>query len=145
MWQVHKPSLQAVFSKSLASDVEVIALLRGLCSIHGQFTNTSHRSGHESHRNQVQHPSELVAIVDENNQPVGSCTRGQMRAENLIHRSSFVAIFNSQVWQLCTASDDLGKKHANYMFGHQRTLHICSGTNLRAKASVLQGDLSVLL
>lgn len=53
-------------------------------------------SGHESHRNKVQHPSELVSIVDENNQQVGSCTRGQMRAENLIHRSSFVAIFNSQ-------------------------------------------------
>lgn len=77
----------------------------------GHLTMNCHRSGHESHRNKVQHPSELVSIVDENNQQVGSCTRGQMRAENLIHRSSFVAIFNSQVWQLCTAAIILTQKH----------------------------------
>lgn len=47
----------------------------------------------------MQHPSELVAVVNENNEQVGSCTRGQMRAENLIHRCSFVAIFNPQVGQ----------------------------------------------
>ncbi|KAL0031069.1 hypothetical protein WJX77_002321 [Trebouxia sp. C0004] len=46
--------------------------------------------------NEVQRPSEKVAIVDENNTLIGSSTRGQMRAENLIHRCSFIAIFNSQ-------------------------------------------------
>ena len=47
--------------------------------------------------NEVQRPDEQVAIVDENNNCIGSSSRGQMRAENLIHRCSFVAISNSQV------------------------------------------------
>lgn len=55
--------------------------------------------------NEVQRPAEQVAIVDENNKRVGSSTRGQMRAENLIHRCSFVAIFNSQV-QLRLAAEE---------------------------------------
>ena len=47
--------------------------------------------------NKVQRPAERVAIVDDKNNYVGTTTRAQMRAENLIHRCSFVAIFNSQV------------------------------------------------
>ena len=44
--------------------------------------------------NAVQNPSELVCIVDEANQVVGSATRREMRAENLIHRCSYCLIFD---------------------------------------------------
>lgn len=48
-------------------------------------------------QNAVQKPSELVTLVDKDNNIVGEATRGEMRAQNAIHRCSFVAIFNSQV------------------------------------------------
>ena len=35
---------------------------------------------------------EQVLIVDEHNNPVGSTTRQDMRAENLIHRATFTLI-----------------------------------------------------
>ncbi len=38
---------------------------------------------------------ELVAIVDEHNQVVGSATRCEMRSKSLPHRATYIAIFNS--------------------------------------------------
>ena len=45
--------------------------------------------------NAVQNPQELVTIVDQNNHITGSATRAEMRALNLIHRCSYVVIYNS--------------------------------------------------
>lgn len=39
---------------------------------------------------------ENVAIVDENNRLIGSATRQQMRRNNLIHRATFILLFNKQ-------------------------------------------------
>jgi len=38
---------------------------------------------------------ERVQIVDENNREIGECPRHEMRAENLIHRASYVLVFNA--------------------------------------------------
>lgn len=43
----------------------------------------------------VQQPDELVAIVNQRNEVVGSATRAAMRAGNLWHRSSFVFLHRS--------------------------------------------------
>ena len=48
------------------------------------------------HENAVQNPKELVCVVDESNRVLGSATRSQMRAENLVHRCSYVMIFNKE-------------------------------------------------
>ena len=40
--------------------------------------------------------NELVMIVDENNNKVGSATRAEMRAEKLWHRASYVYIRDKQ-------------------------------------------------
>jgi isopentenyldiphosphate isomerase len=37
---------------------------------------------------------ELVVLVDERNQVVGSAPRWQMRAERLLHRSTYILVFN---------------------------------------------------
>jgi 8-oxo-dGTP pyrophosphatase MutT (NUDIX family)/predicted alpha/beta hydrolase family esterase len=37
---------------------------------------------------------EIVQIVDEKNQVAGSCPRGVMRAERLIHRACYILVFN---------------------------------------------------
>ena len=47
--------------------------------------------------NTVQKPQEQVAIVDRENNVVGGATRKQMRERNLMHRASFVLVFNKQV------------------------------------------------
>lgn len=39
--------------------------------------------------------NEIVAIVDEDNNVIGSAPRWQMRAENLIHRATYILVFNS--------------------------------------------------
>ncbi|MFZ5759886.1 MAG: NUDIX hydrolase YfcD [Thermodesulfobacteriota bacterium] len=39
---------------------------------------------------------EYVAIVDENNRLIGSATRQQMRRKNLIHRATFILLFNGR-------------------------------------------------
>ncbi|KAK9859851.1 hypothetical protein WJX84_000727 [Apatococcus fuscideae] len=46
--------------------------------------------------NPVQQPKEQVQIVDENNQPIGSASRKDMREQQLLHRCSFVITRNSQ-------------------------------------------------
>lgn len=46
--------------------------------------------------NEVQQPSELVAIVDKDNNVIGAASRKEMREQNLIHRASFVIVKNSQ-------------------------------------------------
>ena len=51
---------------------------------------------HAGSKNVVQNPNELVCIVDEENKVVGSATRAEMRAKNLIHRCSYVMIFNDE-------------------------------------------------
>ena len=38
--------------------------------------------------------SEIVAIVDENNQVTGQAGRSEMRAGNLIHRACYILVFN---------------------------------------------------
>ncbi len=38
---------------------------------------------------------ELVAIVDEQNQVIGAAPRRQMRSERLLHRSTYILVFNS--------------------------------------------------
>src|SRR5262245_51895379 len=38
---------------------------------------------------------ESVVIVDEHNQVVGAATRREMRAKRLIHRSTYILVFNS--------------------------------------------------
>ncbi len=48
---------------------------------------------------------ELVVIVDEQNQIIGSATRSIMRRFNLIHRATYILLFNSK----------------NQLFVHQRT------------------------
>ncbi len=40
-------------------------------------------------------PHELVAIVDEHNSVVGSATRADMRRKGLIHRATYIMVFNS--------------------------------------------------
>ncbi|WP_310600395.1 NUDIX hydrolase YfcD [Desulfobulbus sp.] len=43
------------------------------------------------------HPTEeLVEIVDRDNTPIGAVTRRIMRQQNLIHRASYVLVFNRQ-------------------------------------------------
>ena len=43
------------------------------------------------------HPAdEIVAIVDEHNNVVGSAPRREMRAKRLPHRSTYILVFNSQ-------------------------------------------------
>jgi isopentenyldiphosphate isomerase len=39
---------------------------------------------------------EIVTIVDEHNTVVGSAPRGEMRAKNLPHRSTYILVFNSR-------------------------------------------------
>jgi isopentenyldiphosphate isomerase len=39
---------------------------------------------------------EIVAIVDERNNVVGTATRREMRAKRLPHRSTYILVFNSQ-------------------------------------------------
>jgi isopentenyldiphosphate isomerase len=38
---------------------------------------------------------EVVLVVDENNNPVGSRMRKEVRAENLWHRASYIFVYNS--------------------------------------------------
>jgi isopentenyldiphosphate isomerase len=38
---------------------------------------------------------EVVLVVDENNNPVGSRKRKEVRAENLWHRASYIFVYNS--------------------------------------------------
>ena len=38
---------------------------------------------------------EIVVIVDENNEIVGACPRKQMREQGLIHRATYIFVFNS--------------------------------------------------
>ena len=52
---------------------------------------------HMAFVNTVQKPQEQVSIVDKHNKVVGGATRKQMREQNLMHRASFVLIFNKQV------------------------------------------------
>lgn len=44
----------------------------------------------------VDSASEIVAIVDENNNPIGAVTRREMRAKCLVHRATYVMVFNSR-------------------------------------------------
>ncbi|MFH1214926.1 MAG: NUDIX hydrolase YfcD [Pseudomonadota bacterium] len=39
---------------------------------------------------------ELIVVVDEENSIVGSATRRRMRLENLIHRATFILLFNGR-------------------------------------------------
>ena len=39
---------------------------------------------------------EIVAIVDEHNNVVGAAPRWEMRAKRLLHRSTYILVFNSQ-------------------------------------------------
>jgi 8-oxo-dGTP pyrophosphatase MutT (NUDIX family) len=39
--------------------------------------------------------SEFVAVVDEHNQVIGSCARGEMRARRLPHRATYVLVLNA--------------------------------------------------
>ena len=39
---------------------------------------------------------ELVMIVDRDNTPIGAAPRHRMRAENLIHRASYIFVFNTE-------------------------------------------------
>lgn len=39
---------------------------------------------------------EIVTIVDEHNQVIGAVPRREMRAKRLLHRSTYVLVFNSQ-------------------------------------------------
>jgi len=39
---------------------------------------------------------EEVAIVDRDNRVIGSATRAEMRAQNLIHRATYILVFNRQ-------------------------------------------------
>jgi len=39
---------------------------------------------------------EIVAIVDKNNQVVGSAPRSEMRAKGLVHRAAYVLVFNTK-------------------------------------------------
>lgn len=39
---------------------------------------------------------EIVVIVDRTNQEIGTSTRAEMRAGNLIHRASFILVFNER-------------------------------------------------
>ncbi|MFN7922941.1 MAG: NUDIX hydrolase YfcD [Bryobacteraceae bacterium] len=43
---------------------------------------------------------EIVLVVDRDNNPVGSATRGEMRRQGLPHRSTYIAVFNSEgmIW-----------------------------------------------
>lgn len=53
---------------------------------------------------------EIVTIVDENNQPVGTAPRRKMRAERLIHRATYILVFDSRgrlLVQKRTADKDL--------------------------------------
>ncbi len=57
---------------------------------------------------------ELIVIVDENNVEADHKTRGEMRAENLIHRATYILVFNSQgelFVQKRTASKDIYPSH----------------------------------
>lgn len=38
--------------------------------------------------------AERIAVVDEANQVIGSATRAEMRRDNLIHRATFIMVFN---------------------------------------------------
>ena len=40
--------------------------------------------------------SEIVTIVDLNNNIIGKSTRYEMRVQNLIHRSTYIFLFNTQ-------------------------------------------------
>lgn len=53
---------------------------------------------------------ELVAIVDRDNRVIGSAPRHEMRAQNLIHRATYILVFNQRgelFVQLRTMSKDL--------------------------------------
>ena len=39
---------------------------------------------------------EIVAIVDENNRVIGSSTRREMRCKRLIHRATYIFVFNGR-------------------------------------------------
>ena len=39
---------------------------------------------------------EIVIIVDEQNQPIGAVTRKIMRQQRLIHRATYILVFNTQ-------------------------------------------------
>jgi len=39
---------------------------------------------------------EIVTIVDERNQPVGTASRRRVRAERLIHRATYILVFDSR-------------------------------------------------
>lgn len=38
---------------------------------------------------------EVIVIVDENDAKIGTATRAEMRRQNLIHRASYILVFNS--------------------------------------------------
>jgi len=41
-------------------------------------------------------PNETVIIVDENNKEIGTEPRSKMRELGLIHRATYILVFNSQ-------------------------------------------------
>jgi isopentenyldiphosphate isomerase len=57
---------------------------------------------------------ELVTIVDENNHEIDQVSRATMRARNLIHRATYILVFNSQgelFVQKRTATKDIYPGH----------------------------------
>lgn len=57
---------------------------------------------------------EIITIVDEDNNETGKATRKQMREENLIHRATYILVFNSQgeiFVSRRTASKDIYPSH----------------------------------
>jgi hypothetical protein len=47
---------------------------------------------------------ESVVIVDKHNREVGSATRREVRAKRLIHRSTYILVFNSANQLFCTST-----------------------------------------
>ncbi len=61
-------------------------------ALRGTFVNDplSHIEG------TVMSPQEVVMIVDELNRPIGEASRSRMRRDRLIHRATYILLFNSQ-------------------------------------------------
>lgn len=63
---------------------------------------------------------EIVAIVDAKNNVVGQATRGEMRAQGLIHRATYILVFNSKgelFIQKRTATKDIYPSHYDIAAG----------------------------
>ncbi|KAK9811617.1 hypothetical protein WJX72_007029 [[Myrmecia] bisecta] len=63
-------------------------------SVHGLLTMCSNARAGIAEK--VQKPDELVQLVNNQNVVVGTAPRRQMRAENLLHRCSFVLVYNGK-------------------------------------------------